>query len=603
MHHLFPIETETREIKPLDGIWEFLVDADGTGETRGWPTGLPAGETQPMPVPSSYNDLTADPLLRDHVGDVWYQREFHLPAGWAGRELFIRFGSATHHAAVWLNGRPLTTHKGGYLPFAANLGAAARLGELNRLVVKLNNVLDWTTLPPGEVETIPGPGGSKRLRQNYFHDFYNYAGLHRSIVLCALPPRHIEAVAVHTDMHGRLDYTITCNRPGEVRLLLLDEAGRPVATASGTQGTLTLDSSTLWEPLKSYLYTLEITACTGNNVDDVYRLPVGFRSVAVEGKQFLINGKPFHFRGFGWHEDADLRGKGFDAPTTLRDLNLMTWMGANSFRTSHYPYAEETLRLADRLGLVVISECPAVGLFHMRPEPIFCEQRASLQLQQHHLDTVRDLIARDRNHPSIVMWSIGNEPMNNEPAAYDYFAPIAAETRRLDPHRPLTIVDHMEPETNRLLSLSDVVCYNRYHGWYDNCGELDRVEELFLGTLTRLHEAAGGKPVILAEHGVDTIAGSHQIPATIFTEEFQVEWLRRVHQALDRLDFVIGEHVWVFADFATKQAIHRFNGNKKGIFTRQRQPKAAAFYLKERWLPDMEFRIRDGGALAPASGG
>lgn len=586
MHHLFPIETETRELKALDGIWDFILDPDHQGEALGWPRGLPTG-TVPMPVPASYNDLGTDPAVRDHVGEVWYQREFHLPASWQGRQVFVRFGSATHHAVVWLNGERVASHKGGYLPFAGALGEAARFGQPNRLVVKLDNVLDWTTLPPGELEVVQGPGGRKQLRQNYFHDFFNYAGLHRSVQLVCLPAKYIENLWTEVDVQGDLGllrYRVTCTDPAaEVALRLLDEDGREVAGASGAAGQLELPHPRLWQPLRAYLYTLEVQSSSADQVDDIYRLPIGFRSVRVEGARFLINGEPFYFRGFGWHEDADIRGKGFDAPTVLRDLNLMQWLGVNSLRTSHYPYAEETLRLADRLGIVVISETPAVGLFHMRPMPIFCEARASAALQQHHLDTVRDLIARDQHHPCVVMWSLANEPMNNEPAAYEYFAPIVEEARRLDPSRPLTIVDHMEPETNHLLSLSDVICYNRYHGWYDNCGEIDRVEPLFRDTLERLHRASGGKPIILAEHGVDTIAGSHQQPASIFNEEFQVEWLREVHKALDQLDFVIGEHVWVFADFATRQAITRFNGNRKGIFTRQRQPKQAAFYLKERW--------------------
>lgn len=588
MHSLYPIETETREVKSLDGVWNFLADSGGDGESRGWHRGLPAAAV-PMPVPSSYNDLVTDPAIRNHVGDVWYQRDFFLPESWRDRDLFVRFGSATHHAKVWLNGMEIASHKGGYLPFAGQLNAAARLGESNRLVARISNILDWTTLPPGEVKESTGSSGEVRRVQNYFHDFYNYSGIHRSVTLVSLPRRRIENLAVSTSLRDqtgliacRADVVGDCPR---VVFVLKDEDGREVASAAGPEGILEVPEARLWQPLQAYLYTLEARILEEERVVDVYRLPVGIRTVQVRGSQFLINGKPFYFRGFGgWHEDADLRGKGFDAPTIIRDLNLLRWIGANSFRTAHYPYAEETLRLADRLGLVVIAEAPAVGLYDHRPqERFFCEQKAWKAMQNHHLETMRELVARDRNHPCIVMWSIANEPTNNDPGAGEYFAPVVAETKRLDPERPVTIVDHLEPEPNRILALSDVICINKYHGWYDHSGDLERVEELFADTLRRLRAAAGDKPILLSEHGVDTLAGSHQFPAVMFTEEYQVEWLKRVHRALDRFDGIIGEHIWVFADFATKQAIHRVNGNRKGIFTRQRQPKMAAFYLRDRW--------------------
>lgn len=586
MHSLFPIETETREIKSLDGIWNFKIDLDDIAGRQRWESAFPK-EHGLMPVPSSINDIGCDAETRDHVGDFWYERSFFLPAHWDDRDIFVRFGSVTHHASVWVNGKMVAEHKGGYLPFGACVNEAVHLGTLNRITVRVNNVLDWTTLPPGETVSEASANGATRRSQSYFHDFFNYCGIHRPVNLVCLPKIRVENISVDTgleDSAGVVDYAVDTNAECLVKVRLLDEAGNEVAAADGCTGKISIPDPILWRPLNGYLYTLEAAVFSGSKCCDVYRLPVGIRTVEVKGSQFLINGEPFYFRGYGWHEDSDIRGKGFDAPTMLRDLNLMLWSGANSFRTSHYPYSEECLRTADRLGLVVIAETPAVGLFDFRPtEPLFCEAKASSELQKHHIDCVRDLIARDRNHPCIVMWSIANEPMNNDPGAFDYFEPIVREARRLDPGRPITIVDHLEPEQNNLLSLSDVICINKYHGWYDHAGDLDGVESLFMDTFRRFIEASGHKPLILSEHGVDTIAGLHQLPPVMFCEEYQCAWLKRVHQALDKTEGIVGEHVWALADFATKQAVHRVNGNKKGIFTRQRQPKMAAFYLRQRW--------------------
>lgn len=589
MSPLYPIETESREVKSLDGFWKFFLDTDDSIDNETWKRGLPA-DASVMPVPSSYNDISADVRQRDHVGNVWYETEFFVPADWSGSDVLVRFGSVTHHAIVWVNGQEITRHKGGYIPFGALVNESVKWGQTNRLVVRVNNVLDWTTLPPGVVEVRSIPGGGTAKEQNYFHDFFNYAGIHRPVKLVRLPKIRIEDIVVKTRVEGTsaaVEYSaeVGADKAGElsIRARLLDASGSLVAEGTGAAGVLPVEEAILWRPLNAYLYTLEIRLLRSTDCLDVYHLPVGIRTVEVSGSRFLINGEDFYFKGFGWHEDADLRGKGFDPVTIMRDLNLMRWIGANSFRTSHYPYAEETLRLADQLGMVVIAESPAVGLFDSNPnKTLFCEEKAGTAMKEHYLSVVQDMIARDRNHPSIVMWSVANEVKNNDPNALEFFSEVVEDVRKMD-DRPITIVDHLEPEGNNIFSLSDVICINKYHGWYDNTGRLERVKPAFVDTFERLRAKVGDKPVILTEHGADTIAGMHEFPPVIFSEEFQTEWLRQAHAAVDEFDWIIGEHVWAFADFNTRQSLHRVNGNKKGIFTRQRQPKQAAFYLKDRW--------------------
>ena len=125
----------------------------------------------------------------------------------------------------------------------------------------------------------------------------------------------------------------------------------------------------------------------------------GLRQVSWSNSSLLINNKPFYFRGFGRHEDSNIRGKGADLPLFARDYNLIKWMGANSYRTSHYPYDDQLMDFADRNGIVIIDECPGVALDHFEAP-----------LLAHHLAVMTELVARDKNHPSVVMWSVGNEP-------------------------------------------------------------------------------------------------------------------------------------------------------------------------------------------------
>ncbi|MFA5203251.1 MAG: beta-glucuronidase [Lentisphaeria bacterium] len=586
---LFPRESETREVKDLSGLWAFKVDWDGDGAARQWPH-RPLSDTRPMPVPASYNDLTQDAAVRDHVGTVWYERRFFVPAAWQGRRIALRVGAAAHRAVVWVNGRPVAEHKGGFLPFEADISEVVELGQENRVTLSVNNVLDWTTLPTGQVLESRDewhPAGFKVQGQEF--DFFNYSGLHRPVRLVVTPRIHVSDVRVVTDIRGTdglVDYTVeVAGGAAAAGVRLLDAEGREVAAAAGAQGRLAVANARLWEPGNAYLYTLEITlADAGGERLDVYRLPVGIRTVRVTDKAFLINGKPFYFRGFGKHEDSDLRGKGLDHAVNVKDFNLMAWMGANSFRTSHYPYSEELMDLADRQGLVVIDEVPAVGMSYFADvQKVFIPERINGKTLAHHLETLRELVRRDKNHPCVVMWSVANEARTDEEGAVPYFKRVAEEARALDATRPITIVGCLNPGDCRVADFFDVICVNRYFSWYSDSGHLELVERQVEHDLRRRYELHR-KPVLVTEFGADAVAGLHQHPPLMFSEEYQAEFLAAFGRAFDRLDFLIGEHVWCFADFATGQNITRVIGNKKGVFTRQRQPKAAAFTLRERWL-------------------
>lgn len=587
---LYPYESSSREVKSLDGVWRFCPDAAGVGEQEEWfAKGLP--HSIHMPVPASYNDITTDAAIRDIVGDVWYERTVVLPKSWEGKRIVMRFGSVTHFGKVWVNGTFLMEHKGGYLPFEGEIQNLAAAGEEMRITVKVNNVLDYQTLPPGEIEVLDDPYRYKEpiKVQRYFHDFYNYAGIHRPVKLYTTPASYISDVSVVTDIEGEdgiVRYQTTQSGEGSIRVEIRDAKGTLVGESAGAEGSVRIEKAHLWNPGASYLYQLRVILEQTGAEDDVYQQHIGIRTVRVEGKQFLINNKPFYFKGFGKHEDMNLKGKGLDDVTCIKDFNLLQWIGANSFRTSHYPYAEEMLDWADEYGIVVIDESPAVGMtFFNEAKQVFVPERVNDETRKHHIEVMEALIERDRNHPCVVMWSIANEPSSWEDASRDYFSPIIDVVRKKDGTRPVTMVSCAFPYgkmKDKVADLLDVVCINKYYSWYMDSGMLDVIEYQAEKELTTWYEEYG-KPVIMTEYGADTIAGFHSTPPVMFTEEYQIEMIKRCNKVFDKLDFVIGEHLWAFADFATKQGTTRVNGNKKGIFTRERNPKSIAFVLKERW--------------------
>lgn len=597
---LYPRESSTRDIKDLGGIWHFKVDWHDDGEREGW-SARDLEDPILMPVPASYNDITQDGRLRDHVGAVWYERKFVAPSSWDGRRTIVRVGSATHNAMMWFNGQLIAQHRGGFLPFEGDATPYVVCGRENRVTIRVDNELDWTTLPPGIIDRVDDFGSDQiRRRQRYFHDFFNYAGLHRPVLAYTTPRDRIDDIRVNTEVRGAagvVHYEVTVGadlNDGEriergqhrvhVRVVLRDATGVIVATCDGHTGTMLIPNATLWEPGAPHLYSMVAVLLGPDNfVVDEYELRVGVRTIRVTDRSFLINGKEFYFRGCGKHEDADVRGKGVDAVMNVKDFNLLRWIGANSFRTSHYPYDDDVMDLADELGVCVIDEIPAVGLnMWDRHETVFTEDRAGDAMLQTHLGQLRELVARDRNHPCVVMWSVANEAATYEPASRSYFSRVAEAMRELDPSRPSAIVECTLPDESYVGDLFDVICVNRYLGWSTDPGEIDLIEGQLEGDLRRWHERFG-KPVFVTEYGADTVAGFHSDPPVLFTEEFQCAFLERYHAVFDRLDFIIGEHVWNFADFATKQSPLRVLGNRKGIFTRQRQPKAAAHLLRSRW--------------------
>ena len=589
---LRPQDTPTRERKSLDGLWHFALDPDGVGRDEGWWNGPLAGARE-VPVPASYNDIFADAEVHNHVGDVWYQTLVRVPARWAGERIVLRFDAATHGAVAWVNGTQVVEHQGGYTPFEADVTDVVEPGAENRVTVVVNNVLTWQTIPPGYVyETPDGP------RQRPLFDFFNYAGLHRTVWLYTTPASYVDDVTVVTGLDGStgtVGYEIETagDGDGEVRVALRDAEGTEAARATGGSGELTVEDVHSWRPGEGYLYELTVELWgDGDAPVDVYPLPVGVRTVEVDGARFLINGEPFYFKGFGKHEDAAVRGKGYDAPFMVHDFALMGWLGANSFRTSHYPYAEEVMEYADRHGIVVIDETPAVGinsggaagLFGADTFTTFSEETINAGTQAAHKQAIRELVARDKNHPSVVLWSIANEPESVTPESRHYFEPLAAEARRLDPSRPVGFVSvpGSPPDKDVITDLFDVVMLNRYYGWYANAGDLAAAER---GLKAELEAWADkyDKPIVITEYGADTYPGLHDVLPGPWTEEYQVELLEMSHRVFDRIEAVVGEQVWNFADFATAPGIMRVGGNKKGVFTRDRRPKAAAHILRRRW--------------------
>jgi beta-glucuronidase len=545
-----------------------------------------------MAVPGSWNEQYED--LFGYLDLAWYVKGVYVPSSWQGQRIFLRVGSAVYFGVVYVNGVKVGSHEGGHLPFAFEITDQIRWGEENVVAISVENELKPSRVPSGN---MPGSDMSMFMSTpKTTYDFYPFAGIHRPVVLYTVPQTYIEDITVVTTVEPEAVVKVTVklnvavSGKGSVQLKGGDDVFKAsLAFASGVADvTLPVPGARLWSDKDPYLYDLTVAT-----ESDSYSLKVGIRTIAVDGGKILLNGQPVKMNGFGRHEDFIASGKGLNLPLVVKDYQLMRWTGANSYRTSHYPYSEEEMQMADREGFLIIDEIPAVSL--QMADEANGPERLRMCLQQ-----IEEMIARDKNHPAVVMWCVANEPMPkgfavgamgesnlsmeemNIPGKV-FLETEIARARELDPTRLVTIVTVMGGPQN-WMEQCDVVCMNRYWGWYTLGGQLDIARQKLAEEFDQVWKR-WGKPIIMTEFGADTVPGFHGHPNVMWTEEYQADYIRFHLEVAEEREFVAGMQVWNFADFAAVQSLMRVGGiNHKGVFTRIRTPKMAAHVLREFWV-------------------
>jgi beta-glucuronidase len=572
-----PQRNAFRDFLDLSGVWRIRFDPEAVGEAEGWSAGSPDARTLPIGVPGSWNEQLAEAGAMDYQGAAWLQTDVFIPFAFEGKRIRLRFDSADFSARIFVDGQFAGESGPAFLPFEIGSDRLVA-GRRVRIVVRVDNRLAVDGPTPGvDVGQYAAEG---RLRDEYRpavrFDFFPYGGLNRPVRLTATPIDGIEAVRLRASAAGRL--IVEVNAPAGARVRI-GVAGAGEEGEAGSPVSLEVSDVRPWSPTDPALYDVVIAQLdpAGHVVDRV-DLRTGFRDVAARGHEILLNGQPVILKGFGKHEDGPIRGRGLDLPQMVKDFGLLDWIGANSVRTSHYPYSEEFLDFADERGILVIDEVFSVNLDFRRVTEVTLVQ---------HRAAVEALIARDGHRPSVIAWSLANEPgYLAEPEYRDrsgpYWKALFGHARDLDTTRPLTHANvGYAGLDDPAFAQADIVSINRYFGWYQAPGQIDRAVALLRADLDAL--AAHGKPVFLSEFGADALAGQHSTTPQLFTEEYQADLIAAFWAEIARHPACIGGHVWNFADFRTAQHSRRVVLNLKGVFTRDRQPKRAAFVLRDLW--------------------
>lgn len=582
---LRPCVNAYRSVMTLDGFWRVNLDVEGVGDSDGWQLGVPGASI--AAVPGAINEQLIG--AASHVGAIWYERSINVPMRVDGQQVLIRFDAAPLTAVVWLDGEEICRHEGGFLPFACDITDRLRLDGTHRLTVRVEHGLSLQRTPVGGGPGTSIFGGHPATA----YDFFPYGGLIRPVRLLVVPATVLTNLFVQPFLSdGSGGIRVSGSVLGEadrVELVVRGTDRRADVAVDGNMfsAELTWPDPRLWSCADPHLDDLEIRVIADGKIRDMYVQSFGVRTIAVDGISVRLNGEPVQLNGFGKHEDFPVFGRGLATPVIVRNGELLKWIGANSYRTSHYPYAEEALEYADRAGILVISETSAVGLNFYDETDNVAPRLAYVRAE---LDA---LILRDRNHPCVIAWSVANEPFAKpifQPGAataeavasgVHVLGQLVADARARDTTRPVMVVG-AQGHPDDYIELGDIVGINRYYGWYSQSGRIAEGAAQFGAELDAL--ARLGKPVLVSEFGTDTLPGCHAADPEMWTEEYQADFIAAYLDEMATRPHVCGAHVWNFADFKTTQSILRAGGlNHKGVFTRDRRPKLAAHLLRRRW--------------------
>ena len=326
---LYPQSSSTRQMIDLSGFWHIQFDDEDKG---GFQSGFEGGEI--IAVPASWNDQFNE--QRDYLGTAWYQTSFALPWGWRGQRIYVRFNSVNYMAEVWLNGERVGEHEGGHLPFVFDITDRVQ-DEGNVLVVRVNGELEPDHVPPGKLAGRPGVSFGRSDYPDTNFDFFPFCGIQRPVLLYTIPQEAITDITVVTEIEGTSGLVrVKTASMGEGLTTRLTLQGHGAIITSETD-SLTVTNAALWSPEAPNLYQLRVELLRNGEIVDLYTLHIGIRTIRVDGDCLLLNGQPINLLGFGQHEDFPVVGKGLLPALIVKDYQLMRWIGANSFRTTHYP--------------------------------------------------------------------------------------------------------------------------------------------------------------------------------------------------------------------------------------------------------------------------
>jgi beta-glucuronidase len=569
------VDVDHRPQTSLNGPWHYMADPyhDGWGNNPDHPSPngyaknahyVPGGPLQQydfarsptLNVPGDWNSQKDSLFYYENL--LWYQRDFIVHPR-PHTHLFLHFSAVNYAAHIFVNDVPVCSHEGGFTPFDCDISSAVKDGD-NFIVAAVDSQRLLERVPT--IKT----------------DWWNYGGITGDVSLVEVPETYIDdyslqlqrGTASHIEGYVHVFGSDTRAEPGlHVTLRIPDlHLEQDAVTDTNGRALFAFDASSLelWSPDHPRLYKIEIAAGPDHLSDDI-----GFRTIEVKGDQILLNGQPIFLRGISFHDEAPIRsGRANSEQDSATLLNWAHDLHCNFVRMAHYPHVESEYRLADKLGILVWTEIPVYWAIDWTNPP-------TLDNAKHQL---WEMIRRDHNHSSVIMWSLSNETPQS-PERNAFLHQLAAEARAEDPTRLITsaIVTHFKG-TNAILDDPlgqdlDVLGYNEYLGWYQGSAA---------DTPNYTWQNPMGKPVIISEFGAGAKAGLHGPETQMFAEEYQDLVFRQQFKMLANMPFLRGMTPWVLMDF--RSPLRPLPGiqddyNRKGLISDKGEKKKAFYTLQD----------------------
>lgn len=577
--HELLANVENRRITSLNGPWNYIIDPYETGyyNYRGQAYDQ-HNEKSPSAFYNDYHakdkselveyDFDKSPTLTVpgdwnsqkealffYEGTVWFKRAFDFDFSQPGNRLFVHFGAVNYKTEVFLNGVKLGTHEGGFTPFNFEITRQVKPRN-NFLVVKVDNVRRKDGVPTLST------------------DWWNYGGITRDVVLIEEPATFVQDYRVQLkkgSLHTIAGFVkLGGAQGGEKVAIVIPELKISHSMSAGAGGLAEFEiearNLTLWSTSSPKLYEVLVETSRQSLKDEI-----GFRSIEVRGPDILLNGKPVFLRGISIHEENALKGARAHSESDARQA--LTWakeLGCNYVRLAHYPHNEHMVRLADRMGLLVWEEIPVYWTVDFTNPSTLANAKNQLS----------EVIARDRNRASVIIWSVANETPPSE-TRNTFLRELVKRTRSLDNTRLVSAALETHSENgvsrvdDRIGEDLDIVAFNQYRGWYG-------------GTLHDAPDAKWeigfNKPVVISEFGGDALQGMHGAKEERWTEEYQ-EYLYQQNLAmLEKIRNFRGLSPWILADFRSPRRVLpgiQDGYNRKGLISNQGIKKKAFFTLRE----------------------
>jgi len=515
-----------------------------------------AARGEAVTLPHTWNALDGQDGGNDyHRGVCWYVRELTAEEC-QGERLFLEINGASHTAEVWLNGKKLCRHEGGYSTFRAELTEAR--GEKNILAISVDN-RDSQSVYPQKA------------------DFTFYGGLYRNVKLIAVPEEHFELLKDGTPGIKVTPVVDLKNKRAAVTVETWHNAASVDITVNGETKTVEnkaefiIENVHLWDGVDDpFLYTATAKLASGDEVSTRF----GCRVFAVDPeKGFFLNGRSYPLRGVSRHQDLKGKGNALSYEDHAADMAIIRELGANTLRLAHYQHAQEFYDLCDENGIVVWAEIPYITM-HMKAG------------RQNTLDQMRELITQCYNHPSIAVWGLSNEITAASAVDGDLLENhhlLNELCHRMDPTRLTTMASVFMLETDSpILEIPDINSYNLYFGWY--LGELEQTDEFF----DEYHAKYPERVIGFSEYGADANPAFHSSRPEKgdYTEEYQALYHEHMLRLIEARPYLWATHVWNLFDFAAdgRDEGGKHGENQKGLVTFDRTLRKDAFYLyKAAW--------------------